>query len=72
VILSSTILPRYLGYLAIALSLAFITLGITSIYTVALTPAVTSLAAIQSGRRRVTGAPVPAFSHSIRPLVKTG
>ncbi|MBS0297430.1 MAG: hypothetical protein JSR45_14065 [Proteobacteria bacterium] len=48
VIATSRALPRYLGYLAILLGVAFVALGITSIYTVVLSPAVTSLAAVQS------------------------
>ena len=48
VILSSTVLPKYLGYLALFLGFAFVALGLASIYTIELAPAVTAFAAVQS------------------------
>lgn len=48
VILSSTVLPRIFGYLAIILALAFIIVGITSLYHLILSSLDTSLAAIQA------------------------
>jgi len=48
VILDSGVLPRVFGYLAIILALSFIVVGITSLYTLILTPLDTSLAAIQA------------------------
>lgn len=48
VILSSTVLPRIFGYLAIILGLAFIIVGITSLYRLILSSLDTSLAAVQA------------------------
>lgn len=48
VILSSSVLPRIFGYLAIILAAAFIIVGITSLYRLVLSSLDTSLAAIQA------------------------
>lgn len=48
VILSSKVLPRIFGYLAMALGIAFIVVGITSLYRLILSSLDTSLAAIQA------------------------
>ncbi len=48
VILSSTILPRALGYFALAFGAAFFILGMVSLSSLILSAAVTSLAAIQA------------------------
>ena len=48
VVLSSSILPRTFGYLALILGAAFFVLGMTSLFSLLLSSAVTSLAAIQA------------------------
>jgi hypothetical protein len=48
VILSSEVLPRLFGYLAIALGAMFFITGIISLMMLTLSPAVTSLAAVQA------------------------
>lgn len=48
VVLSSSVLPRIFGYLALILGAAFVVLGITSLHSLILSSAVTSLAAIQA------------------------
>jgi hypothetical protein len=48
VVLSSSVLPRVFGYLAIVLAVAFAILGVASLQSLVLSAAVTSLAAVQS------------------------
>jgi hypothetical protein len=48
VVLSSSVLPRAFGYLAIILAVAFAVLGVVSLQSLVLSAAVTSLAAVQS------------------------